>query len=45
MNLCRFQRVEPVSIGLKLYMKKAVDMFWILQHRSVPTAFKLFTGN
>jgi hypothetical protein len=25
-------------------MKKKADVFWIPQRRSVPTAFKLFTG-
>lgn len=27
-----------------LYMTKKTDVFWITQRRSVPTAFKLFTG-
>lgn len=27
-----------------LYMKEKSDVFWITQRRSVPTAFKLFTG-
>ena len=27
-----------------LYMTEKTDVFWITQRRSVPTAFKLFTG-
>jgi hypothetical protein len=45
MNLFRFQRAKPVIIDPGLYMKKKADVFWIPQRRSVPTAFKLFTGN
>jgi hypothetical protein len=40
----RFQRAKPVIIDPGLYMKKKADVFWIPQRRSVPTAFKLFTG-
>ncbi|KAK7817714.1 beta-glucuronosyltransferase glcat14b [Quercus suber] len=28
-----------------LYMTKKADVFWVTQRRSVPTAFKLFTGS
>lgn len=42
--LCRFQRAKPVIIDPGLYMSKKQDVFWITQRRSVPTAFKLFTG-
>jgi hypothetical protein len=42
--VCRFQRAKPVIIDPGLYMKKKADVFWIPQRRSVPTAFKLFTG-
>lgn len=42
--LCRFQRAKPVIIDPGLYMTKKSDVFWIPQRRSVPTAFKLFTG-
>lgn len=40
-----FQRAKPVIIDPGLYMKKKADVFWIPQRRSVPTAFKLFTGS
>jgi len=43
-GLCRFQRAKPVIIDPGLYMLKKQDVFWIPQRRSVPTAFKLFTG-
>ncbi|KAG6742826.1 hypothetical protein POTOM_053766 [Populus tomentosa] len=39
-----FQRAKPVIIDPGLYMTKKADVFWITQRRSVPTAFKLFTG-
>ncbi|KAL8038645.1 hypothetical protein ABFX02_11G121600 [Erythranthe guttata] len=40
-----FQRAKPVIIDPGLYMTKKTDVFWITQRRSVPTAFKLFTGS
>ncbi|XP_027151395.1 beta-glucuronosyltransferase GlcAT14B [Coffea eugenioides] len=40
-----FQRAKPVIIDPGLYMTKKSDVFWITQRRSVPTAFKLFTGS
>ncbi|PHU19827.1 hypothetical protein BC332_10978 [Capsicum chinense] len=40
-----FQRAKPITIDLGLYMTKKSDVFWITQRRSVPTAFKLFTGS
>lgn len=40
----RFQRAKPIIIDPGLYMNKKTDVFWITQRRSVPTAFKLFTG-
>ncbi|KAF6151403.1 hypothetical protein GIB67_020627 [Kingdonia uniflora] len=39
-----FQRAKPIIIDPGLYMTKKADVFWITQRRSVPTAFKLFTG-
>ncbi|XAR51785.1 hypothetical protein NMG60_11006519 [Bertholletia excelsa] len=39
------QRAKPVIIDPGLYMSKKADVFWIKQRRSVPTAFKLFTGS
>ncbi|KAG8384747.1 hypothetical protein BUALT_Bualt04G0150400 [Buddleja alternifolia] len=40
-----FQRAKPVIVDPGLYMTKKADVFWITQRRSVPTAFKLFTGS
>lgn len=40
-----FQRAKPIIIDPGLYMTKKTDVFWITQRRSVPTAFKLFTGS
>uniref|UniRef100_A0A5B7AV69 Xylosyltransferase 1-like n=1 Tax=Davidia involucrata TaxID=16924 RepID=A0A5B7AV69_DAVIN len=40
-----FQRAKPIIIDPGLYMNKKDDVFWITQRRSVPTAFKLFTGS
>ncbi|XP_051141340.1 beta-glucuronosyltransferase GlcAT14B-like [Andrographis paniculata] len=40
-----FQRAKPIIIDPGLYMTKKSDVFWITQRRSVPTAFKLFTGS
>ncbi|PWA79640.1 Glycosyl transferase, family 14 [Artemisia annua] len=39
------QRAKPVIVDPGLYMSKKSDVFWITQRRSVPTAFKLFTGS
>ncbi|KAJ0447173.1 putative glycosyl transferase, family 14 [Helianthus annuus] len=39
------QRAKPVIVDPGLYMAKKADVFWITQRRSVPTAFKLFTGS
>lgn len=44
-ELCRFQRAKPVIVDPGLYLSKKSDVFWITQRRSVPTAFKLFTGS
>ncbi|GLT35407.1 hypothetical protein SLA2020_098620 [Shorea laevis] len=40
-----FQRAKPVIVDPGLYMQKKADVFWVTQRRSVPTAFKLFTGS
>ncbi|KAJ9548727.1 hypothetical protein OSB04_021270 [Centaurea solstitialis] len=42
---CRYQRAKPVIIDPGLYSLKKSDVFWVSQKRSVPTAYKLFTGN
>lgn len=40
----RSQRAKPVIIDPGLYLNKKSDVFWVTQRRSIPTAFKLFTG-
>lgn len=40
-----FQRAKPIIIDPGLYMSKKADVFWVTQKRSVPSAFKLFTGS
>ncbi|KAJ8546086.1 hypothetical protein K7X08_018669 [Anisodus acutangulus] len=40
-----FQRAKPIIVDPGLYVTKKADVFWITQRRSVPTAFKLFTGS
>lgn len=40
----RYQRAKPIIVDPGLYMTKKADVFWVTQRRSVPTAFKLFTG-
>ncbi|CAA0829990.1 Core-2/I-branching beta-1-6-N-acetylglucosaminyltransferase family protein [Striga hermonthica] len=40
-----FQRAKPVIVDPGLYMTQKADVFWITQRRSVPTAFKLYTGS
>ncbi|XP_009344847.2 beta-glucuronosyltransferase GlcAT14B-like [Pyrus x bretschneideri] len=39
------QRAKPVIIDPGLYSRQKSDVFWISQKRSVPTAYKLFTGS
>ncbi|KAM1478717.1 hypothetical protein ACFX2I_026103 [Malus domestica] len=39
------QRAKPVIIDPGLYSLQKSDVFWISQKRSVPTAYKLFTGS
>ncbi|ERN00353.1 hypothetical protein AMTRI_Chr05g63390 [Amborella trichopoda] len=40
-----FQRAKPIIIDPGLYMLQKSEVFWVSQRRSVPTAFKLFTGS
>lgn len=44
MKICRSHRAKPIIIDPGLYMSKKADVFWVSQKRSMPTAFKLFTG-
>ncbi|KAK9130696.1 hypothetical protein Sjap_011183 [Stephania japonica] len=39
-----FQRAKPVIIDPGLYSLQKSDVFWVSEKRSVPSAFKLFTG-
>ncbi|CAN8299911.1 unnamed protein product [Cochlearia groenlandica] len=38
-------RAKPIIIDPGLYMSKKSDVYWVSQKRSMPTAFKLFTGS
>ncbi|KNA10291.1 hypothetical protein SOVF_145650 [Spinacia oleracea] len=40
-----FQRAKPIIIDPGFYQTKKADVFWVTQRRSVPSAFKLFTGS
>lgn len=40
----RNQRARPIIIDPALYSLQKSDVFWATEKRSVPTAFKLFTG-
>ncbi|MCL7030630.1 hypothetical protein MKW94_014266 [Papaver nudicaule] len=39
------QRAQPVIIDPGLYSLRKSDVFWVTEKRSLPTAFKLFTGS
>ncbi|KAJ0251488.1 Core-2/I-branching beta-1,6-N-acetylglucosaminyltransferase family protein [Hirschfeldia incana] len=39
------QRAKPVIIDPALYSTKKSDLFWVSPNRTLPTAFKLFTGS
>ncbi|XP_043699738.1 beta-glucuronosyltransferase GlcAT14B-like [Telopea speciosissima] len=39
------QRAKPIIIDPGLYSLKKSDVFWASERRSIPTAFKLFTGS
>ncbi|PNX75039.1 xylosyltransferase 1-like protein, partial [Trifolium pratense] len=39
------QRAKPVIIDPALYSVNKSDVFWVTERRSVPTAYKLFTGS
>uniref|UniRef100_A0A166AB61 Uncharacterized protein n=1 Tax=Daucus carota subsp. sativus TaxID=79200 RepID=A0A166AB61_DAUCS len=38
-------RAKPIIVDPGLYMSKKSDLTWTSQRRSLPTTFKLFTGN
>ncbi|XP_010925224.1 beta-glucuronosyltransferase GlcAT14B isoform X1 [Elaeis guineensis] len=40
-----YQRAKPVIIDPGLYRLQKSDVFWVSEKRSVPTAFRLFTGS
>ncbi|CAB81398.1 putative protein [Arabidopsis thaliana] len=39
------KRAKPLIIDPGLYSTKKSDVFWVTPRRTMPTAFKLFTGN
>ncbi|KAH9331908.1 hypothetical protein KI387_004016, partial [Taxus chinensis] len=39
------RRIKPIIIDPGLYRLKKSDVFWVTEKRSMPTAFKLFTGS
>ncbi|XP_061345217.1 beta-glucuronosyltransferase GlcAT14B-like [Gastrolobium bilobum] len=39
------QRAKPVIIDPALYSVNKSDVFWVTERRSVPTAYRLFTGS
>lgn len=41
----RDKRAKPLIIDPGLYSTKKSDVFWVTPRRTMPTAFKLFTGN
>ncbi|XP_052200524.1 beta-glucuronosyltransferase GlcAT14B-like [Diospyros lotus] len=40
-----FHRAKPVIIDPGLYSLQKSDVFWVTEKRSLPTAYKLFTGS
>lgn len=40
-----YQRAKPLIIDPGLYSLKKTDVFWATETRSVPTAYRLFTGS
>ena len=43
-DICRNQRAKPIIIDPGLYLSKKSDIATTTQRRSLPTSFKLFTG-
>ncbi|EOA20632.1 hypothetical protein CARUB_v10000946mg [Capsella rubella] len=39
------QRAKSIIVDPGLYLSKKTEIAWTTQHRSLPTAFKLFTGS
>ncbi|WZZ26073.1 hypothetical protein YC2023_009474 [Brassica napus] len=39
------KRAKPLIIDPALYLTKKSDLFWVSPNRTLPTAFKLFTGS
>ena len=42
--LCRNQRAMPLIVDPGLHMTTKSEIFWVSPRRTLPTAFKLFTG-
>lgn len=40
----RYQRAKPVIVDPGFYRQNKSDVFWVSEQRSVPTAYRLFTG-
>ncbi|KAL4029260.1 hypothetical protein IC575_012487 [Cucumis melo] len=40
-----YQRAKPVIIDPGLYSLRKSDVYWVSEKRSIPTAYKLFTGS
>ncbi|MQM04744.1 hypothetical protein Taro_037546 [Colocasia esculenta] len=40
-----FHRAKPILIDPGLYSSQKADVLWVSERRSMPTAFKLFTGS
>lgn len=44
LSYCRSERAMPLIIDPGLYQNTKSDIFWVAPRRTLPTAFKLFTG-
>lgn len=44
-EFCRDKRAMPLIVDPGLYLSTKKDIFWAAPRRTLPTAFKLFTGN
>lgn len=43
--MCRNKRGKPIIIDPGLYSDNKSEIWWVIKQRSLPTAFKLYTGN
>lgn len=42
--ICRNKRGKPIIIDPGLHSSNKSDIWWVIKQRSLPTAFKLYTG-